>query len=160
MFSQAPGRDSHDLCRFFPPRCTFSMVRTIACSLCHLVRVTFTIAVGKVAKIARWCPPGLSRCCATHLGSLQRVAALLIFLSCCLAHALSARCSRLLGLTLLPAEFLDTREAGICAGSRAWFSFSFSSFDSAHDDMCPVTSGSFREMSVQALMKIEGPAIA
>ena len=32
-------------------------------------RVTFTIAVGKVVKITRWCPPGLSRCCATHFGS-------------------------------------------------------------------------------------------
>ena len=65
--------------------------------------------------------------------------------------------SRLSGLTLLlPPGFLDTREAGICAGSHAWSSFSFSSFGSAHDDM---TTGSFREMFVQALMKFEGPAI-
>ena len=40
------------------------------CMLSVLVRVTFTKAVGKVAKIARWCPPGLSRCCAPHFGSL------------------------------------------------------------------------------------------
>ena len=43
------------------------------------------------------------------------------------------------GCLLLPQGFLDTREAGICAGSRAWSSFSFSSFGSAHDDMCQVT---------------------
>ena len=54
----------------FPRGCIFSMVKTIVCCLCHLVRVTFTIAVGKVTKIARCCPPELSRCCATHFGSL------------------------------------------------------------------------------------------
>ena len=67
--------------------------------------------------------------------------ALLIFLSCCLAHALSARCfpsfrpdtASIRSCLLLPPGFLDTREAGICAGSRAWFSFSFSSVGSAHD---------------------------
>ena len=55
---------------FSPRGCNFSMAKTLACYPCHKVRVTFTIAVGKVAKIARWCPLGLSRCCATHFGSL------------------------------------------------------------------------------------------
>ena len=64
MFSQAPRRDSQDLYCFSLVGCTFSMVKTIACCLCHLVRVTFT------GEIARWCPPRLSRCCATHFGSL------------------------------------------------------------------------------------------
>ena len=38
-------------------------------------------------------------------------------------------------------------------------SFSLSSrLVSARDDMCPVVSGSLREMSLQALLKFEGPA--
>ena len=48
------------------------MVKTIVCCLCHLVRETFTFAVGKMSKIARWWPQELSRCFATHLGSLQK----------------------------------------------------------------------------------------
>ena len=91
----------------------------------------------------------------------------LFFCLCCLAHALSARCfpsfrpdtASIRSCLLLPPGFFDTREAGICARSRAWFSFSFFSFGSARDDVCPMTLGSFREMSVQALMKFEGPAI-
>ena len=67
-FTSSYTRQSRPLL-FFPRGCIFSMVTTIVCCLCHLVRVTFTIAVGKVAKIARRCPPGLSRCCATHFGS-------------------------------------------------------------------------------------------
>ena len=35
---------------FFPPGCTFSVATTIACCPCHLVRVTSTLAVGKVAE--------------------------------------------------------------------------------------------------------------
>ena len=38
---------------FFPPGCTLWVATTIACCPCHLVRVTSTIAVGKVAKFAR-----------------------------------------------------------------------------------------------------------
>ena len=41
-----------------------------------------------MAKSARWCPPELSRCCATHSGFFEG----LLFFSCCLAHASSARC--------------------------------------------------------------------
>ena len=55
--------------------------------------------------------------------------------------------------------FFDTREAGIEAGSRACFFFSFSSFGSARDGWCPVVSGSLREMSLQVLLKVEGLAI-
>ena len=36
MFSQAPKRDSQDLCFFFPRGCTFSMAKTIACYPCQL----------------------------------------------------------------------------------------------------------------------------
>ena len=34
-FHKLLERDSHDLCRFFPPGRTFSMVRTCACCPCH-----------------------------------------------------------------------------------------------------------------------------
>ena len=89
---------------FFPRGCIFSMVKTSVCCLRHLVRVTFTLAVGKVAKIGRWWPPGLSRCCASHFGSLRRVDPLLVFL--CFFVVLPTRClldvSRLSGLTLRP----------------------------------------------------------
>ena len=41
----------------FPCGCTFSMVTTVACCPCRLVRVTSTLAVGRVAQIAkRWLP--------------------------------------------------------------------------------------------------------
>ena len=36
---------------FFPPGCTFLVATTIACCLCHLVRVTSAIAVGKVRNL-------------------------------------------------------------------------------------------------------------
>ena len=118
---------------FFPRGCTFSMVRTIACCPCHSVRVTSTLAVGEVARIAKRWLPELSGCLATHCGFLPKASALLIFLSCCLAHALSARCfpsfrpdtASNCSCLLLPPGFLDTREAGICAGSRAWSSSFF-----------------------------------
>ena len=59
----------------------------------------------------------------------------------------------------LPPGFHDTREAGNCSGSRACGLFSQSSrLFSAHDDMCPVGSGSVREMCLQAMRKYEGPA--
>ena len=70
MFSQAPRTRHSRPWLFFPRGCIFSTVKTIVCCLCHLLRVTFTKAVGKVAKIARCCPPELTRCCATHFGSL------------------------------------------------------------------------------------------
>ena len=37
------------------------------------------------------------------------------------------------------------------------FLFSVFSIGSARDDMCPVFSGSLREMSLQAMLKYEGP---
>ena len=55
---------------FFPRGGAFSMVKTIACCPCHVLRVTSTLAVGNVAKIARRCRLGLSRCCATRPGFL------------------------------------------------------------------------------------------
>ena len=103
------------------------MVKTIACCPYHLVRVTSTLAVGKVAKIARWWLPVLSCCLATHCVFFLNAVALLSYLSCCLAHALSARClpsswpdtASFRSCLLMPPGFLDTREAGTCAGSRA-----------------------------------------
>ena len=68
VFTSCSARQSRPLL-FFPRGCIFSMVKTIACCPCHFVRVSLTLAVGKVTKIARWCPPGLSHCCATHFGS-------------------------------------------------------------------------------------------
>ena len=67
MFSQAPTRDSQDIC-------CFSLVVVPSEDNCILSVPLSTSdlhkGVGKVAKIARWCPPGLSRCCATHSGFL------------------------------------------------------------------------------------------
>ena len=104
MFSKAPRRDSQDLyCFSFV--WIFSMVKTIVRCLCHLVRVTFTFPDGKVSKIARWWPQGLSRCYATLLGSLQKGGWLALFIFCLVV--LPTRClldvSRLLGLTLRPS---------------------------------------------------------
>ena len=53
---------------FFPLGCTFSMVTTIACCPCHLVRVTSTIAVGRVAQIAKRWLPKLLCYSTTHCG--------------------------------------------------------------------------------------------
>ena len=107
-------------------------------------------AVGRVAKIARRWLPELLCYLATHCGFLLKTSALLSALSCCLAHALSTPrfpsfwpdTASFRSCLLLPPGFLGTREAGICAGSRAWSSFSFSSICSAHDGMCPVVSSS------------------
>ena len=86
---------------------------------------------------------------------------------CCLAHALSAQCllssrpdtASIRSCLLLPPGFFDTREAGVWAGSRACFLFSFSSINSACDGMWLLISGSRREVSLQASPKFEGPAI-
>ena len=50
---------------FFPRAFIFSIVTTIACCPFHWARATFTTADGKVAKSARGCPLGPSRCFAT-----------------------------------------------------------------------------------------------
>ena len=82
----------------------------------------------------------------------------------------SGRClldvSRLLGLTLRPsAPVCCCHRDSLTRGMLAFAQEAvlgpppFASFGSAHDDTCLVTSGSFREMSFQALMKFEGPAI-
>ena len=49
VLSSSSTRQSRPL-PFFPRTCTFSMVMTIACCPCHVVRVTSTLALGKVAK--------------------------------------------------------------------------------------------------------------
>ena len=56
VFTSCSARQSRPL-PFFPRGCTFSMVTTIACCPCRSVRVTSTLAVGRVAQIAtRWLP--------------------------------------------------------------------------------------------------------
>ena len=109
---------------FFPSGCTLSKAKTIACCPCHLVRVTSTLVVGKVAETAKRWLPVLSCCLATHCGYLPKASALLIVLSCCLARALSAPrfpsfrtdTASFRSCLLMPLGLLDTREAGICAG--------------------------------------------
>ena len=39
------------------------------------------------------------------------------------------------------------------------FFFSAFSIGSARDEMCPVVSGSIPDMSLQAMLKFEGPAV-
>ena len=56
---------------FFPPGCTFSVATTIACCPCHLVRVTSTFAVGRVAKFAS------DSCCSIYGVQLRTVVFLL-----------------------------------------------------------------------------------
>ena len=64
---------------------------------------------------------------------LQRRVLSLLFCLVVLLTRLSARClpsswpdtASFRSCLLLPPGFLDTREAGICAGSRAWSSFFF-----------------------------------
>ena len=78
-------------------------------------------------------------CCSFHVTWLRFVVFFktrvlsFFYLSCCLPHALCARCfpsfrpdtASIRSCLLLPPGFLDTREAGICAGSRAWSSSLF-----------------------------------
>ena len=52
VFTSCSASQSRPL-PFFPPGCTFSVATTVACCPCHLVRVTSTFAVGKVAQVAR-----------------------------------------------------------------------------------------------------------
>ena len=130
VFTSCSARQSRPL-PFFPRGCTFSMVTTIACCPCHLVRVTCTLAVGRVAKFARRWLPKLSCCSTTHCGFLPNADDLLFALSCCLANVLPAPrfpssrpdTASFRSCLLLPPGFLGTREAGICARSRALSSF-------------------------------------
>ena len=138
-FSQDPWRDSQDIC-FFP-----SWLYLLDDCPCHLVRVTFTLATGKGAKIVRWCPLGLSHYLSPYFGFLWKGAALLN----CLSFVLFTRClldvSSFLGLRLRPSarvcrchwDPLTLGRLGIDAGSRAWSS-PFPLFGSA-----PVTSVSW-----------------
>ena len=79
----------------FPRGCIFSTVKTIVCCLCHLVRVTFTVAVG----ISRGFHVAVLRILVLFKGWL-------LSLFFCLV-VLPTRClldvSRLFGLTLRPS---------------------------------------------------------
>ena len=57
--------------------------------------------------------------------------------------------------SMFPSFRLDTayREAGICAGSRAWSSFFLVWFCTCW--LCPVVSSSQREMSLQVMLNLE-----
>ena len=75
--------------------------------------------------------------------------------------------SRLLDLTLRPsAPVFCCHRDSLTRGRLAFaqeavcvFFFSVFSFGSARDGLCPVVSDSLREMSLQALLKYEGPAV-
>ena len=108
-FSQVAQRHSYDLCRFFlswmyllggADNCMLSMPFTKS----HLTK-----AVGRVAQIARRWLPELQCDLASVSCSPSFRPDTASFRSC----------------QLLPPRFLDTREAGICAGSRACFSLLF-----------------------------------
>ena len=101
MLSSAAASQSRP-CRFFPPGCTFLVATTIACCLCHLVRVTSTLAVGIVVKFARRQLLQLLRCSITHCGFLPKEDDLLTALPCDLPTCHLFRDSHLLGLTLHP----------------------------------------------------------
>ena len=74
--------------------------------------------------------------------------------------------SRLLGLILRPSapvccchrDSLTRGRLALVQEAVRVFFFSVFSIGSARDDMFPVISGSLREMSLQALLKYEGPA--
>ena len=141
------------------------MVKTFACCPCHLVRVTSTVAVGKVAKIAKRWLLELSCCLATFLVFFKR--RVLSFFVCLVV--LPTRClldvSRLFGLTLRPSALVccchrDSLTRGrLALAQEAVRDPPFSLLGSAPDGMCPVVSGSHWEVSLQALLKLEDLAI-
>ena len=169
-FSQAAQQYSHDLCRFFPRGCTFSMVTTIACCPCHLVRVTSTFAVGRVAKFARrWLPMLL--CCSTahcgfsHMRMISFLLCLAVLPTCYLVHD-----SCLLGLTLVvvtgfpghargwhlrtvvsgqPVSIFLSSDVGLCRF-----------LEIRGVGTCLVASGCPWVISLQAVLKCEGFASA
>ena len=133
-FSQVAQRHSHDLCRF-------SLLDVLSWwrRQLHVVRAILYVRPPQLL-LAEWRNLPGDSCCSFYVVQLRTVFffqrgwsfslfSLALLPSC---HLLLK--SRLLGLTLrfrsclsLPPGYLDTREAGTCAGSRACFSFSFSS---------------------------------
>ena len=140
---------------FFPGVNNFSIVTTNACCRFRYARAAFTTADGKVAKSARCCPLGPSRCFAMmFMVSRKFFSPPCHFCDRIVLTLLSARCllsswpdtASIRSSLKLPLGFLDTREAGIFAGSRACVLFFLSSrLVSARDDMCPVV----RECTLQ-----------
>ena len=144
---------------FFPPGCTFSVATTIACCPCHLVRVTSTLAVGKVGHL-----PGDSNCSfyVVHLRTLVFLQIRMISFpsgfavlpSCYLLHDsrlfrpdTASFCSCL----PLPPGFLSTREAGTCAGSRACFLLLFLLDVSAPVDFCKDVQAAIEQILVNGV---------
>ena len=118
---------------FFPPGCTFWVATSIACCLSHLVRGTSTLAVGKVGHL-----PGDSYCSfyVVHLRTVVFLQIRMISFQsgfCCLTIVFPAPrlpsyrsdTSSFRSCLSLPPGFVSTREAGICAGSRACFTLLF-----------------------------------
>ena len=107
------------------------------------------LSTGACTLLCHVLPISMKVCSSCFLWSCPRVC--LLDVSC------------LFGLTLRPSApvccFLRDSLGGLAVAHEAVRGPPFSSIGSAHDDMCPVTSGSFREMSVQALIKFEDPAI-
>ena len=130
VFTSCSALQSRPLPFFFPPGCTFSVATTIACCPCHLVRVTSTSAVGKVRHL-----PGDSYCSfyVVHLRTvvffqirmISGFAVLAIVLPAPRFPSFRPDTASFRSCLSLPPGFLSTREAGICAGSRACFSLQF-----------------------------------
>ena len=134
---------------------------SVPSSTCDLL-----ISCWQSAKFARRWLVKILRCSTAHCGFFPNADDLFSVRTCCLANVLLAPrfpssrpdTASIRSFMLLPPGFLDTRKAGICAGCRACFFFSVSSISYARGDMFPVISESLREMSLQALLKYEGPA--
>ena len=125
---------------FFPRVNNLSIVTTNAFCRFRLARAAFTTADGKVAKSTRCCPLGPSRCFAMMCSWFDGSFSLLLchfrapVCASILLTRLSARClpsswpgaASFRSCLKLPPGFLDTLEAGNCAGSRVLFFSVFS----------------------------------
>ena len=145
----------------------FSIETTIAYCRFRQARATFTTAVGKVAESARYCPLAFTLFCHDVHGLKESFSLILChfgIVSCSRVCLLVV--SRLLALTLRPSapvcschrHSLTRGRLAIVQEAVRVFFFSVFSIGSARGDMCPVVSGSLREMSLQAVLKNEGPA--
>ena len=154
-FSQVAQRHSHDLCRFSLLDVPSGWRRQLHVACAHLVRVTSTLAVGRVATFARRWLLQLLRCSSTHCGLPPNTDDLLSVRSCCLAFVLPAPrfpsfrpdTASFRSCLSLPPGFLGTREAGICAGSRACFTLLSLLDVSVSVDLLQGHSGSHRANS-------------
>ena len=139
-FSQVAQRQSRPFL-FFPPGCTFLVATSVACFPCHLVRVTSTFVVGKVAKFVR--RQKLQLLYVVQLRTVVFSRKRMVSFSLCLDTASFRSCLS------LPPGFLDTREAGICAGSRECFSLLLLLDFSVLAHCCKVIQASIEQILVK-----------